>query len=89
MKGFVSTAIGKIYKIPSDKLFDLEAPRGLKSSNFYCLLISCKLLYCISFYMTRSRGPCQVKEYKMISEQSLLTGWLAGSLREIEKSRPV
>ena len=26
-------------------------------------------------YLTRPRGPCQVKEYKMISEQSLLTGY--------------
>ena len=30
-----------------------------------------------TFYLTRPSGPCQVKEYKMTSEQSLLTGWLA------------
>ena len=29
-------------------------------------------------YLTRARGPCQVKECKIILEQSLLTGWLAG-----------
>ena len=28
-------------------------------------------------YLTRPRGPCQVKECKIILEQSLLTGWLA------------
>ena len=28
-----------------------------------------------AFYLTRPRGRCQVKEYKMISEQSL-AGWL-------------
>ena len=37
VKRFVSTAVGKIYKIRSDKLCDLEA-RGLKSSNFSCFL---------------------------------------------------
>ena len=33
--------------------------------------------------------PCQVKECKIILEQSLTTGWLTNSLWEMEKCRPV
>ena len=52
-KKFVSTAVGKIYKIRSDKLRDLEAP-WIKIKYFlpFSFLISCKLPYHISFYVT-------------------------------------
>ena len=39
-------------------------------------LWACAVLLVI-FYLRRPRGPCQVKECKIILEQSLLTGWLA------------
>ena len=50
LKRWASTAVGKIYKICSDKLCDLEAP-WLKVKYFllFSFLISRKLLYCISF----------------------------------------
>ena len=31
-----------------------------------------------AYYLIRPCGPCQVKECKIILEQSRLTGWLAG-----------
>ena len=34
----------------------------------------------VNNYLTRPRGPLQVKECKIILEQSLLTGWLTGWL---------
>ena len=43
---------------------------------FHSLLYSQQSLYDV-YYLTRPRGPCQVKEGKIILEQSLLAGWLA------------
>ena len=34
----------------------------------------------VSYYLTLLRGPCKVKKCKIILEQSLLTGWVAGYL---------
>ena len=41
------------------------------------------------YYLTRPRGPCQVKQCKLILEQSLLTGCLASWLSELSTSFPI
>ena len=64
--------------------------RNHNCSNFKIILVQiwCTYIYSRSLLDTAT-WPCQVKEYKIVSEPSLLTGWLAGWLAVLSTSFPI